>query len=121
MNSLGANSARKQQQIVASCAQPLYCEHTEDWRKLKTGKTCRIGAGFWGTGDTKTSHGKERAGIRSGGSESCGLGCRAAGEKQDHVQPYPCSSRILDKGSWEICRGLLIVTEFGVAGGLAGV
>lgn len=73
MNSLGANSARKQQQIVASCAQPLYCEHTEDWRKLKAGKTCRIGAGFWGTGDTKTSHGKEGSQLKGLESEVEGL------------------------------------------------
>lgn len=55
------------------------------------------------------------------------LGCswngRAGGEQHGHVQLYPYSSRVLDldKGSWEICRGLPIVTEFKVAGGFAGV
>lgn len=70
---LEASSARKQEQVVASCAQPLYCEHTEDWRKLRTGRTCRIGGRLWGTGDTKTSCGKEGSQLKGLESEVEGL------------------------------------------------
>lgn len=138
MNSLEASSARRQEQVVARCAQLLYSEHTQDWRELKTGRTCRIGDRLWGTGDTKTSRGKDGSQPKGLESEVEGLKVvvwdpvKMAGlvmTSMVNVQLYPCSSRVpdldkgqdLDKGSWQICRGLPIVTEFGVAGGLAGV
>lgn len=51
----------------------MYSEHTEDWRKLKTGKTCRIRGRLWGTGDTKTSCGKEGSQPKGLESEVEGL------------------------------------------------